>query len=78
LFGLPFHIAVRYWRKSRQDLNPSEIPEAGADAEAMVESCLLACSLWLAQSSHRTQDHQPRDSDSTTHNGLGPPPAVTD
>lgn len=30
-----------YWRKSRQELRQGRVPEAGADAEAMVRSCLL-------------------------------------
>ena len=60
--------------EGNQDRNStnSRILEAGADAEAMKECCLLACSPdLLSLLSYRTQDHRCRDG--TTHNGLTPP-----
>jgi hypothetical protein len=36
-------------KKSGQELKQGWSPESRADAEAMEECCLLACSLWLAQ-----------------------------
>ena len=44
LFGLPFHVAVHHWRMSGQELKHGRNLEAGADAEAIEECCLLACS----------------------------------
>ena len=49
LIGLYF-ITAHYLRKSGQELKQGRNLEAGADAEAMEGSCLLACSPWLAQS----------------------------
>ena len=43
-FVLHFHIVVHHWRKSGQELKESRNLEAGADAEAMEGSSLLACS----------------------------------
>lgn len=43
--------------------------EAGSDAEAMKESCLLVCSLWFFSACFLTG---PR----TTHNELDPPPSL--
>jgi hypothetical protein len=40
---LNFHTVVHQWRKQDRNL------EAGADAEAVEGSCLLACFPWLAQ-----------------------------
>ena len=45
LFGLYIHITVQ--RKSGQELKQGRNLEAGADAEAMEECCLLMCFLWL-------------------------------
>ena len=59
-----------------QELKQGRNLEAGADAEAIEECCLLAYSLWLAQpASYRTQDLQPRDD--PTHNRLGNPTPIT-
>jgi hypothetical protein len=49
LFSLHIHIAVHHQRKSGQELTHSRNLEAGVDAEAMKECCLLACFPWLAQ-----------------------------
>jgi hypothetical protein len=49
LFILHFHIAVHHKRKSGLELTQSRNLEAGADAQAMEECCLLACYFWLAQ-----------------------------
>lgn len=49
LFGLFFHISVRHQRKSGQELKKGRNLKTEADAEAMEEYCLLACSPWLAQ-----------------------------
>jgi hypothetical protein len=49
LFSLHFHIAVHHQRKSGQELTQGRNLEAGADAEAMEECCLLDCFPWLAQ-----------------------------
>jgi hypothetical protein len=68
LFTLP--IIIHHQRKSGQELKHSRNLKAGADAEAMGECCLLACSSCLSLLSYRSQEHQPRDG--TTHNGLGP------
>jgi hypothetical protein len=43
LFSLHFHNSVQYGRKSGQELKQGRNLEAGADAEAMKEYCLLAC-----------------------------------
>jgi hypothetical protein len=43
LFLLYSHITVYYPRKSGQELKQVKNLEAGADAEAMEECCLLAC-----------------------------------
>ena len=52
-------------------------PESGADAGAMEEGCLLACSPWIVQSTFliEPRNHQPRGG--PTHNGLGPPFLIT-
>ena len=68
LFGLYFLITVYHQKKSGQELKEGRTLEAGADAEATEECCLLACFPWLAQ----PQNHQAREG--TTHNGLGPSP----
>jgi len=76
LLGLHFQIVVHHRRKSGQELTQDRNLEAGADAEAVEEGCLLACFPWLSQpASYRTQDHQPRDG--TAHSGLGPPSSIT-
>jgi hypothetical protein len=49
LFGLYFHIPVITGGTSGQELKQGRNLEAAADAEAMEEFCLLACSLWLSQ-----------------------------
>ena len=38
-----------YLGKSGQELKQGRDLEVGADAEAIEECCLLACSLWFAQ-----------------------------
>ena len=43
-FSSYFHITVHHRRKSEQKLQQSRNLEAGADAEATEECCLLACS----------------------------------
>ena len=55
-------------KEVRAGTQAGQEPGEGGDAEAIEKGCLLACFPWL---SHRTQDHQLRDS--TTHNGLGSP-----
>ena len=45
-FLFPHH--CYYWRKAGQELKQGRNLEAGADAEAMVWSCLLACSSLVA------------------------------
>ena len=60
------YLTVHHQRRSGQ-----EPDEAGADAEA-IEMPLTGL---LNLLSYRTQDYQPRDG--TTHNGLGPPPSIT-
>jgi hypothetical protein len=58
-YGLYFHISVHYGRKLRQELKQGRNLEAGADAEAMEECCLLPCSCdLLSLFSYRTPDHQ--------------------
>jgi hypothetical protein len=47
LFHLLIHIVVYHWRKLGQELKQGRILEAVADAEAMEECCLLACSAWF-------------------------------
>ena len=59
VFGLHFHIAVYYWRKSEQEHQGRNL-EAGADAVAM-ERYLLASHSLLSLLCYRTQDHQPRE-----------------
>jgi hypothetical protein len=49
LFSLHFHIGVHHQRKSGQALKQGRNLEAGADAEAMEECCLLTCFPWLVQ-----------------------------
>ena len=49
LFSLHFHIAVYHQRKSGQEVTLGRNLEAGADAEAVEECCLLACSILFAQ-----------------------------
>jgi hypothetical protein len=49
LFSLHFHIAVRHQRKSGQELTQGRNLEAGADADALEECCLLACFPWFIQ-----------------------------
>jgi hypothetical protein len=49
LFSLHFHIAVYHQRKSGQEVTLGRNLEAGADAEAVEECCLLACFPCLAQ-----------------------------
>lgn len=49
LFGLPLNISTHQLRKSEQELKQDRNPEVGTDAENMEESCLLACSSWIAQ-----------------------------
>ena len=67
---------VHHWRKSGQELKQGWNPEAGADAETMEGAAYwLDSPGLLSLSFYRTQDHQPRDS--TTHNGLGPPPLTS-
>jgi hypothetical protein len=47
--------------------------EAGTEAEAMKELCLLACSSKLAQLSFF---YNPRPMDDITHSELGPSPSI--
>jgi hypothetical protein len=49
LFSLHFHITAHHLRAVRAETQQDRNLEAGADAEAMKESCLLAWSLCLAQ-----------------------------
>ena len=49
LFSLHFHTAVDHQRKSGLELTQGKNLEAGANAEAMEECCLVACFPWLAQ-----------------------------
>jgi hypothetical protein len=65
LFGLHFHIAVHHQRKSGRELTQGRNLEAGADAEAMVGCCLLACSASCLV------ELRP------AHNGLGPSQSIT-
>lgn len=45
LFGLCFIITVHHQTKPQQELKQGRKPEAGAEAEALVECCLLlSCS----------------------------------
>jgi hypothetical protein len=44
------HIIVYHWRKSGQEIQAELNLEAGTDAAAMQECCLLACFPSLAQS----------------------------
>lgn len=46
LFTCPIYI--HHWRKPRQEFRQSRNLEAGPEAEAKEESCLLDYSLWLA------------------------------
>jgi hypothetical protein len=61
-----------------QDRNSSR---AGTWRQEMMQRPWKGAAYWLAPHgllgllSYRTQDHQPRDG--TTHNGLGPPPSIT-
>jgi hypothetical protein len=48
-FGLHFHITVHHQRKSGQELRQGSKLDAGADAEAIMGCCFLACPSWLAQ-----------------------------
>jgi hypothetical protein len=48
-FGLHFHITAHHRINPGQELKEGRNLEAGADAEAMGELCLLTCSLWLVQ-----------------------------
>lgn len=45
-----FHITVHYQRKSGQEFKEGRNLEAGADAEAVERSCLLACPLTFTYS----------------------------
>jgi hypothetical protein len=47
-FGLYVHITLHHQRKSGQELKQGRNLEAGVDADATEECCLLACSPWLA------------------------------
>ena len=49
LFSLHFHIAVLHQRKSGLELTQGRNLEAGTDAEAMEEFCLLDFFPWPAQ-----------------------------
>jgi hypothetical protein len=49
--------------------------EAGAKAEAMGEYCSLSHHGWFSLPIYGNQDHRPKDS--TTYNGLGPFPSIT-
>lgn len=49
LHGLHFHIADHYIRNLGQELNQGTNLEAGANAEALEECCLLTCFLLFAQ-----------------------------
>ena len=60
----------------RQELQPGRILEAGAEAEAMEECCLLLMPHYLLiLLSNGIQNHQPRDG--TTHNNMGLPTSIT-
>lgn len=48
-FHLQLHSTVHHGWKSEQELTEGKNMESGADSEAMVEYCWLACSSWLAQ-----------------------------
>lgn len=67
------HIRVRCWRKSGQECKQGRNLKAilGADLEATKDSCLLACSPWLAEPAFLKAE-PPRDR--TTHSRLGPSP----
>ena len=58
---------LNHSRSREAKAGPQAGQEPGADAEAMEGAAQLL--------SYRAQDQQPRDG--TTHNGLGPPPSVT-
>lgn len=61
--------------KRRQGKNSKQDMEAGTEAEATEEHCLLACSPWLAQIVYyATQDYFPTGD--TIHSGLGAPTSV--
>lgn len=76
LFDLHLHITVLHWRKYGQQLKQGRNEEAGADAEAVEEYCLLTCSSqWLSLLSYSTQDRQLRGR--TTYSGVGPPSLMT-
>ena len=66
LFCLGSHIIVHHWRKSGQELKQGRNLEAGADAEAMEECCLLVCSSWLVQPAFFIEA-------TTTSPGMAPP-----
>ena len=71
LFDLHFYITIHHQRKPGQEPKQGRNLEAGSDAEAVEECCLLTCSTWLCLLSCKVADHQPRDA--TTHNVPDPP-----
>ena len=66
-FSLP--ITVHQCGEVREGTHSTNL-EAGSEARAKKECCLLACSPWLVQP-YTTQDHLSRSE--TTCNGLDPP-----
>ena len=64
------------WKEVIQELKQGRNLEAGADAEAMEGAAYwlpMVCSASLL--SYRTQNYHLRDG--STHNGLSPPPLIT-
>ena len=73
LFCLNFHITIH--REGRVGEGWTSL-EAGADAEAMKECCLLACFPWLAQSAF-LQNPGPPAQEGHHPQWAGPPPPIT-
>jgi hypothetical protein len=76
LLNLHFHIDVHHQRKSGQELTQGKNVETGVGAQAMCVCVWVLLTGLLSLLSYRTQDHQPKDD--STHNGLGPPPLITE
>jgi hypothetical protein len=76
LFGLHFHVAVHYWRTSGQELKQGRSMEAEADAESTEGCCSMVCFLWLSQPAFLQNWGLPAQ-DGPSHNGLDPPPLIT-
>lgn len=76
LLCLHFHITVHHHKKSGQELKQAKSLKAGADAQAMeVCPCRLVPHDLLSLLSYGTPDYQSRNG--LAHNGLGPPPSIT-